>query len=103
MMRADIELAGGALSFAEPTDPLAPFPYLEEIGSLHMSAKVGETGSGETPSMSITLRNDRGRVAGMLGSPLRARVTVYDGSDVYFVGIVSAVALGRTVVLTLEA
>ena len=102
-MHVDIELAGGTLRFTEPTDLAGAYRYLLDFGSLHMSASVGESGSGETPSLNITLQNDDNRVALMLGSPLRARATVYDGAEVYFVGVVSQVSYGRTIVLTLEA
>lgn len=106
-MRLDLELAGGLVSFHLSTNRVAAYPYLEEVGSLHIAAVAGDpsgSGKGEAPSLDVVLRNDNGKVAAMLGNPLRARGTQYDrnGRQV-FAGIVSAARYGRTIALTLEA
>jgi len=106
-MRLDIVLAGGVLSFGGAVDPVAAYPWLEEVGALRMAAVAGQpagSNSGESPSLEVVLRNDKQRAAGILGEAMRARATVYDDAGgVFFDGTVSAVALGRTLVLTVEA
>lgn len=105
-MRLVVDLGGNEIEFTEPLSGGA-FPYLLEVGSLSIAARAGYIsglGVGESPSLEVALDNSGNRVAGIVGQPLRAPLTVYDADDsVFWQGIVSSVRYGRTITLTVEA
>ena len=104
-MRCVLTLAGVAIEF---TEALAggDFPYLLEVGALRLAARAGYLsglGVGESPSLAVTLNNAGNRAADIIGAPLRARASVYDGADAFWSGVVSAITYGRTLELIIEA
>jgi hypothetical protein len=55
-------------------EALGPYPYVLEFSNLRLAARAGHLsglGVGESPSMRVKLTNREGRVARMIGQPLR--------------------------------
>lgn len=105
-MRLVLDLGANDITFAEVGSGGA-FPYLLEVGDLRIAARAGYLaglGSGESPSLAVALDNTGNRAAEIIGQPLRAAATVYDDDgSVYWSGIVSEAAYGRTIDLTIDA
>lgn len=106
-MRIEIDVAGATLRLAELTDTDAEHPFLVSVGSLRMAARAGHLaglGVGESPNLDVLLQNNKRQAIGLLGTPLRAPVRVYDkDGSLFFDGIVSKVALGKTLTLSIES
>ena len=105
-MRLVLDLGGNEIEFTEPLSGGA-FPYLFEVGTLRIAARAGYIsglGVGESPSLAVTLDNASNRAADIIGSPLRARATVYDDDgSTYWSGVIAAASYGRVIGLTVDA
>lgn len=104
-MRLVLQLDPSALEFTEPNAGGA-YPYLLTVGSLRMAARAGTpTGitATESSSLSVTLDNRQRKVAAIVGRPLRAAASVYDGDDLFFEGTISSVEYGDVLTLEIDA
>lgn len=106
-MRLVLELDPNALEFTEENSG-GPYPYLLTVGSLRMSARAGvQTGitATESTSLTVTMNNRGGRVAAIVGRPLRVAASVYDDANAFlFSGIVSTVEYkGGALTLEIDA
>jgi hypothetical protein len=82
------------------------YPYLLTVGTLRISARAGEPfglASTESTSLQVTLDNRGRRAAAIIGRPLRVAARVYDGADLFFSGVISALEYGRVLALEIEA
>jgi len=105
-MRLVLDLGGNEIEFTEPLSG-SLFPYLLEVGELRIAARAGYIsglGVGESPSLAVTLDNAGNQAADIIGSPLRARATVYDDDgSTYWSGVIAAASYGRVIGLTVDA
>jgi|SRR6185369_6955300 len=105
-MRLDLTLGGSVVSFT-PLNDDGPYPFLHTVGAIRVAARAGSSssfGSNESPSASVKLQNHRGRVAALIGNPLRALAQIYDDADeLAFSGFVSTIGYGLMIDLTLES
>lgn len=104
-MRLELALAPGVLSFTLAADG-GPLPWLLDVGTLLLQARAGHLsgiGIRESSSLPVTLDNTGRQASRVIGRPLRAKATVYDGAEVYFAGIVASIAYASIIQMTLEA
>lgn len=106
-MRVVLSVPGADLEFVPPHADGAPYRYLVAVGALRVAARAGRVaglGVGESPNLEVQLQNAARETASLIGTPLRCPVMVYeDDGSLFFDGIVSKVALGKTITLTLES
>lgn len=89
-----------------PLNDSGPYPFLKDVGTIRIAARAGSSsvfGSNEAPSAAVTLQNVRGRVAELIGNPMRARGEIYDGTSLAFVGFVASIRYGIAIELILES
>jgi hypothetical protein len=87
-------------------EALGPYPYVLEFSNLRLAARAGHLsglGVGESPSMQVKLTNREGRVARMIGQPLRVLAEVWEDGELYFAGLVQSAEYGRQIALNIEA
>lgn len=104
-MRCVLWLGGTPIEFTESG---GKFPYLAKVSRLRNSVRPGyRTGIGlaSAASITVTLDNTNGRVASIIGQPLRAPADVYDDADeLIWSGIVSGMpSIGNAIELTVGA
>lgn len=83
-----------------------PFPHLISIDSLTIAVRAGTVsgiGATESPSASATLDDIDGKVSAIIGAPLRVQADLYDGEDLFFSGLITDVAYGEIITLTIQA
>lgn len=106
MLRFVLTLGGGAAFSFTPLNDSGPYPFLKGVGTIRIAARSGSSSSfaaTEAPSASVSLQNARGRVAQLIGNPMRAKGEIYDGTTLAFTGFVAAIGYGLNVSLTLES
>ncbi len=105
-MRLELQLQPSIISFTMARDG-GVLPWLLEVGMLRIQVRAGHLagiGAGETPSLTVKLDNSGHKATKVIGRPLRARATVYDGDgSVFFEGVVASVAYSRVITLVLES
>lgn len=104
-MRLLLTVGGNAFEFT-PLNDSGPYPFLSNVGTIRVAARAGSPsglGSTESPSAAATLQNHGGRVAALIGNPLRARAELYDGDFLAFAGFVASIRYGITIDLNLES
>lgn len=82
------------------------YPYLLTVGTLRLAARAGQPfglASTESTSLTVTLDNRGRRAAAIIGRPLRVAAAVYDGAELFFAGVISALEYGRVLTLEIEA
>jgi len=105
-VRLVLTIEGATIEFVRLNDD-GPYPYLISTGTLRIAARAGQIaglGVGESPSIEVLLQNNSRQAATLIGTPLRAAAQVYDSAGALFYdGIVSKVAHGKTMSLVLES
>lgn len=105
-MRLVLTLGATVLVFTEPTTR-GEFPWLTGVRALQMGARAGHIdgiGTTETANVEAELDNDGRQAWRLIGQPLRAPAELQnDAGETVFPGTVAAVAIGRTITLTLES
>ena len=105
MMRFELTLGAGVVTFT-PINSDGPYPYLAGVGRVSVAARAGSStgfGAVESPTATVSLQNPDGRVAEIIGSPLRVPAALYDEDDRVFAGFVYRIKYGLTLVLTLKS
>jgi len=104
-MRLVLTIDGSVIEFT-PLNDSGPYPYLKGTTPIREGARAGASasfGSTETPSTTVSLKNDGGRVAEIIGNPMRARAELYDGDFRAFSGFVQSIEFGLAITLRLES